>query len=305
MAVTKEIWEAFIASNLFTMNPWINYAKNRDGNVLAGKVVHIPQAGAKPTVERNGIFEEMAVTQRADDDITYAIDTYRTRPTGIDQAEQIEVSYDKINDVLGDHMEALQEEFARWIAYDWSASAASVANIIRTTGGATQAHADSATGNRKKFVKEDLKKARFLLNKQNIPKAGRKALIDSDMMDQLLDDQDLKNRDSSMELDMKNGIVTRLYGFDLIERSETVIYDNTGTPIAKSPAAAAAATDNASVFCWHPKFVHRAVGAIKFFENGDDAQFQADVYSAQVRIGASKEREDERGIVQIVQEAAA
>ena len=46
----KEIWIDDIVGNLFKANPFMSFAVNADSFVLAGKVVHIPQAGAKTAV---------------------------------------------------------------------------------------------------------------------------------------------------------------------------------------------------------------------------------------------------------------
>ena len=46
MAIQKEIWERAIVEDLFADNSFLSKAVNADMWVNAGKVVHIPQAGA-------------------------------------------------------------------------------------------------------------------------------------------------------------------------------------------------------------------------------------------------------------------
>jgi hypothetical protein len=303
MAVQKEIWVDYIIKNLFKDNSFLNFAHSDDQFVLAGKVVHIPQIGAKPTVIKNrGTFPATAV-RRTDTDITYALDEFTTDPEHIQDAEKVELSYDKIESVFGEHLESLRERIADEMLYNWRVT--SSGQIIRTTGGAVTAHLDSATGNRKLFDKSDLRAARKLMNKQNISKVDRYALVSSEMMDQLQSDVDLIKRDYAQELDMKNGVIMRLFGFELIERSNTLVYTNAGTPVPKAVAAAAAATDNDAVICWQKNAVSRAMGEVKFFDDTDNPLYYGDIYSALVRMGGRQRRTNGEGIVAIVQAASA
>ncbi len=104
---------------------------------------------------------------------------------------------------------------------------------------------------------------------------------------------------------MKNGVVARLYGFDIMERSSTTVYTNASTPVPKDPGAAGAATDNQSVLCWHPMAVERALGQVDTFERLRDPQYYGDVYSFLLMYGGRIRRADLKGIVTIVEAAAA
>lgn len=300
-AVTVELWADYIIKKLWKDNQFLARAYNDDQYVLGGSVVHVPQPGASPSVVKNrAVFPAVAV-RRSDTDLTYPLDVYTTDPTHIPKAELMEISYDKIDSVLGEHMDTLKEVIGDEMLYKWAADTA--ASILRTNGAAVGAHTGSATGNRKIFLKEDLKNAQTLFNGQGVPKDGRVALFDSELLSQLQDDDDLKKRDNGMELDMKNGVIMRLYGFDIMERSTTTIYTNAGTPVAKAVGAAGAATDNAAVQCYHKDSVARAIGSIDFFEKLNDPTYYGDVYSAQVKFGGRKRRADNKGICTIVQAA--
>jgi len=300
--INPEFWVKYIMDNLFKDNSFLNLCHKDDEYVVGGSIVHIPQAGAKPTVVKNRTLFPAPMVYRTDADLYFPLDVFRTDPTAIKDAELLEISYDKIDNVLGEHVRTLNEVIAEAMLYHWRAEAA--ANIIRTTGGAVAAHSSGATGNRKIFLKADLKSAGTRMNKLNIPKSDRYAIIDSDMLSQLQDDADLMKRDVGMELDLKNGIIMRLYGFNLIERSTVLRYDNTGTPIAKDYDAADATTDNAAIICYQKDAVTRALGEVKFFENLNDPTMYADVYSAQVKMGGRKRRTNGEGVVAIVQAAA-
>lgn len=303
MAIQKELWVAYIMGNLFKDNEVLNSVFREDDFVINGAVVHIPQAGSKPTVTKNRSSFPATVVTRTDTDITYALDAYSTPPTKIPNIERYELSYDKQDSVLGEHVDALQETITDDLLIKWAP--ALTANILRTTGDAVAAHMPSATGNRKTFVKEDLKRAQARLNKLNISKKNRFAVMSTDMHSQLLDDADLKVRDFGGELNMRDGHIDMLYGFKVLERSDVVVYDNATPPAVKALGAAGAAADNDAVICFEKNSLAMALGKVDFFEDLSNPLYYGDIYSAEVRCGGRKRRTNEEGVVAIVQAASA
>ena len=312
MAIEKQIWVNFIIANLFQNNRHLESCFRADENVVGGKIVHIPQAGAKPSVTKNRSSLPATAVKRTDTDIVYVLNEFTTDPTHIPNAEQVELSYDKLESVLGEHIEAIREVIGDEIIVQWleassNANAASniaAATAIRTTGGSVGAHLPSATGNRKLMTKEDLKAARTLMNKQNIPQTDRFAIISSDLMDQLADDSDLKKRDNALELNLRTGELPTLYGFSLIERSTSAVFTNASTPVVKAVGAAAANTDNDSVVCYQRNALECALGEVDVFENIGDPQYYGDIYSGLVRMGGRKRRAGAQGVVAIAQDSA-
>ncbi len=314
MAVQKELWERTIVNNLFPGNDHLIHCKREDEYVLNGALVHIPQAGAKPTVVKNRNSFPAVAVRRADGDIIYVLDTYTTDPIHIPEAEKYEESPDKMLSILEDHIAGLRSSVGEELIYNWLAGFASggvgnpslaitAASVLNTTGAAVGAHLPVASGNRKLFTKEDLKRAQTLMNKQDIPKEDRYALLSSELLGQLQDDPDLKKRDVGMELDMKNGVIAKLYGFQILERSYTATYN--GSNVIKAIGAAGATTDRDVAMCWHKNSVALSLGTTMFFESIGEATYYGDVYSALLRAGGRKRRAGAAGIVAIVQDSAA
>lgn len=299
-AIYQEIWVDYIIQNLFKNSDFITKCFDESDKVLAGRVVHIPQAGAKPTVVKNRAIGSLATNvTRVDTDITYNLDDYTTDPTLITDAEANEISYDKIGSVLDEHLQTLRETIGDDLLVKWL-TGLPAANIIRTTGGAVStALAPGATGTRLKFLKADLKTAQNLFNKQNIPAEERYALFPTDLYSQLQEDSDLMQRDIDMNL--KDGVVGRLYGFNLIERSSTPVFTNASPPVVKALGAASATTDNMSVVCWQKNAVAKALGSVKFFEALNDPNSYGDIYSALVKMGGRSRRTLFQGVAAIVQ----
>ncbi|MFC5408013.1 phage capsid protein [Larkinella bovis] len=303
MALEKEIWQTDIVGGLYKGNDFLLKSINADQYVLAGKVVHIPNAGTGSGATRNRSELPATVTKRSDTDITYALDEFTSNPILIPNIDAIQLSYDKRQSVIAEDMATIRQLVAEWVLRNWAPTTA--AQYLRTTGAAIAAASPSATGNRKGLTKADLKKARLAMNKQNIPEEGRVALIPSDQMDFLLDDSDLMKRDKSLELDVKGGVIAKLYGFELMERSTTLTYTNASTPVVKDPGAAGATTDNMATICWHPTVVERAMGTVEMFEKLGDPTYYGDIYSFLLMMGGRQRRADGKGIFAIIEDAAA
>lgn len=303
MAIQKEIWQDHIEGNLFKNNEFLLASTDASQHVLHGKVVHISQAGMKATVVKNRSSLPATVIQRTDSDVMYVLDEYTTDPILIPNAESFELSYNKRESVLGEYESSLRETFADNMLISWSPSGAT-GTIIRTTGAATATHIAGATGNRKKFTVNDLKYAQLQMNKQNVPMEGRYALISADMFQQLTDDMSATQyRDFSAAYDVKDGVLGRLFGFNIMMRGSVVTYNDELLPEVHAYGDAIEATDNDGVLCWQISAVERAVGQITFFENLGDPTYYGDVYSVGVRVGARRRRLDAKGIVAIVQDA--
>lgn len=300
MAVTVEIWENDIVGALFADNSFLSKAYNADQYVLAGKVVHINKAGAASTVVKNRSSFPGTATRRTDSDVTYSLDEYTTDPRHIQDAENVEVNYNKRQSVLSEDKAALQNSVAEEFIYKWSPTAA--AQILRTTGEAVAAHLPSATGNRKKFTRQDVRSANKLLNKNNIPETGRYCLVDAEMHDQLL--ESLTETQVNAFLGSANpatGSIGKLYGFEFYMRSKAAVYTNASTPAPKYLTDAGAATDNAGAIFWQENCTERALGTVKMFENTADPLYYGDIYSFLCRAGGRIRRDE--GVVVCVQAA--
>lgn len=306
LAVTIETWEDFIASNLWKGYQWLLRAKDRTGRVIGASVVHIPQAGAVVGTQRNRSQYPVPVVKRSDSDITYVLDEISSDATHIKDAETIELSYDKINDVLGDHTNKLGQDVARNAVYRWFAGL-NTANIVRTTGADTAVYLTTATGTRKKALAVDIAAGKTVMNNQTKRESGKRiALMTEDFYNQLKSDATLTNKDTMDALGAvwKDGDLTRVHGFEIIRIDVAPRWTNASPPVAKDSfdsSVVDAAADNDACLLVDLDFVHIAKGEIKFFETLQDAMMQGDVYSALVRMGAARERADQAGVVAVVQ----
>lgn len=303
MAVQVEFWQDMFAENLFKFgNEFLQYAVSADKYVLGGKVVHIPQAGSVPSVTKNRSSWPVTVVQRADTDVTYALDDFSTDGTHIPEIEKMENSLDKAASVIKDHFGVLLDRIADEILYKWSTSTSG--NIVRTTGSLVATSlAPGATGTRKKLLKEDLLQAGKVLDLSKM-KGKKIAVVPTAMYYELLEDEDFVKSSNVHVQNAANPAeaeVRMWAGFMIIHRSSTTIYDN--TPAPKAVGAATATSDNQAVICYLDSAVERAKGDVKFFETLGDASYQGDIYSALIKGGGRIRRNDAAGVAAIVQTA--
>lgn len=300
MAIQKEIWMNSIVEGLFANNSFLSKAFNADEFVNAGKTVHIPNAGAPSGVVKNRSSFPASVSDRTDIDLTFNLDEFTTDPIRIPHADTVELSYNKRESVISQDRAKLIETVSNAFIRAWSPAST---QVIRTTGAAVLGHVPLATNNRKAFVKGDVQAAMVQFNKDDIPADGRYLLLDAVMHAQLLDS--LTDKEALAfygAADIANGIVGKLYGFNVMMRSKAGRY--TAALAAKDWETAGAATDHGAALAWHQNSVCRALGEIVMFDNISDPTYYGDIYSFLVRAGGRPMRNDVKGLLAIVQDTA-
>lgn len=300
MAVQVERWVGYIMNRFWKENTFLKNAFNDDQYVIGGKIVHIPQPGAKPVVVKNRNSFPAVTVQRIDTDIVYVLDKYTSDPTHIENADQQEISYDKIGSVFSDHAGQLAETVGDDMIIKWLTGLAA-GNIKRTTGAAAAPPAGSGiVGNRLVVTVADVKKMRTYMNSANVPKEGRFAMLESNMMDQFTDGLSInQDREFSEHYDAKEGVVGRLFGFDFYERSSVAVA-SAGLNI-NPLGAEVQGTDHLVSLFWQKDAVTRALGQKKFFERKDDPENYGDIYSALLRAGGRRRRADDAGVYALIQ----
>lgn len=306
--IPVEVFETYIVKKLHRTNPFMAHAVNESSYVLGGAVVHIPQSGEPPKVVKNRKTFPATAVQRADTFVSYTLDVYTTEPTHITWHEENEISYDKTDSVLNDHVETLVELVGDNMLYNWvhgmNASGTydevPAGNRITTSGAEVDATEEGQTGKRLALSYKDLQRAQALMNKQLVPKEGRVALLESYMYQQLIDSMNANQMAAFQQTaDLENGIVGRFAGFAIMERGVVLSCNSSGA--FKVPGEAMAATDNLVALCWQKDCVAVAKGDIKPFQDTDNPMYYGDIFSALVKGGGRARRGDWAGIVPIVQ----
>lgn len=299
-AVTPvKVWQNYIIEKLRRNNEWLYRSSDASAKVLGGSTVYIPQAGSDPTVEVDSTSYPGTPVVRTDSDVNYALNIFRTVPHAIPWAELQDISYEKLDSVLGQHYNTLIEAVGDKMLINW---AATVSGKQRRTTGADVDGVGNQAGTRKGLSHKDLQWCMIALNVANVPKQGRVAVIDDNMYEYFYDEMSDKQWNAYNQFaNNQTGQLGRLHGFDIFSRSAVLNYATAST----SPNAYAAtqlATDNLACLVWHPDFVERAQGEIKRFMKTDDPEWYGDITSSIVKFGGRKKREDSVGVISIIQQ---
>lgn len=299
--VILETWRPYIVERFWKDNAFLKFVTDASDSVLAGRVVHIPQIGARPGTVKNRSSFPASVTRRSDTDSTYALDEYTTDPTHIPNIDAIHLSYSKQDSVLGDHMQVLNELVADDLLIKWAGSQNVVK--VRTTGAAVAPIAGQ-TGNRKGFGHTDLKKLMIRFNADNVPKNDRYIIIDDNMFEFFYDSlSDTQSKDFSRYMDAENGVIGKLHSFNIMTRSS--VANVTNADAIKALGTALGATDHLASFAWQKQSLEFAMGDVSLFEDKGNPQFYGDIYSTLVMAGGRCKRADGKGVAVLMQDNAA
>lgn len=294
MALQKQIWLSSIIEPLFADNTFAVRSLDHSPFV-SNKTVHVPNAGSAPGVVKNRSSFPATAAQRTDYDLDYTINEYSTDPVHIQDAERVELSYNKRESVLKQMKSALADKVHADLIPEWIPAGYAK---VGTSGSAVPSHMPSSTGNRQAMTKADVLHLKSVFDGDDISQGGRCLLLDAVMYNQLVASLSESEANAfNATVDAKRGIVGKLYGFDIYMRSTVLRVNAAGTTL--NPTAAA--TTSAAGLAWQEDCVSRAMGDHEIFENDNDALFYGDVMSAVVRAGGHYVRNDKKGVCVIYQ----
>lgn len=310
--IPVQVFRDYIVEKLHKSNPFLVYAFDESNNVLGGAVVHIPQAGASPSVVKNRKEFPATAVKREDSFVTYALNVFTTDPVHVSWHEENETSYNKVDSVLGDFVATLMDAVADDIIYGWlrglktdgkTVDSLPAVNVVFTTGDAREVIEQGQTGKRNKLTYKDVQKLMYKFNKANVSKRGRYLMLESNLYQELIESlSDNQMAAYQGTADLANGVVGKLCGFNIIERSEVCNFTKDGAPIA--PGAALEATDCIGGVAWQEDCVCKAVGDIVPFQDLNNPLYYGDVLSSLVKAGGRCRRGDWAGVAAIVEGTA-
>ena len=307
--IPVQIFADYIVEKLRKANPFLAFAVDESAKVLGGSVVHIPQSGAAPTTVKNRSTFPATAVKREDSFVTYALNVFSTDPTHVSWHEENEVSYDKTDSVLGDHVETLAEAVGDDMIYSWlqgyktdgkTPDTIPATNVVFTSGASRATVEEGQTGNRKKITVADIQKIAVKFNKKNVAKQNRYLMLESNMYQELIESL-TDNQMAAFQgtANLAEGIMGKLCGFNVLERSSVCNFTKDGAP--KLPGEAMAATDCIGGIAWQKDCVAKAIGDTKPFQDNDNPLYYGDVFSALVKSGGRCRRADWAGVAAIVE----
>ncbi|MDV3711220.1 hypothetical protein CMU41_05250 [Elizabethkingia anophelis] len=314
MPLEREIWEGTVQEKLLEDNSWLQAVSDvEDSNIVNGRIVHIPQAGAPSKVEKNRQTLPAQVKQRKDAEVLYVIDEYTTDPIHISNADTKELSYDKRRSILDQDVENLSEEVAEGMLTNMVVSPVGdnrelpKDHILFTTGDLVDASADGATGKRKAESLNDLQTMRVFFKRKKAWTENQMFCLLSAAAEARLFPANSMLTATYMaavtEEERRSGVMYKVQGWKIYSRSS--VYTLSPDKIFKAFGGIGEATDCEGSVFWNKTKVEKAFGLMETFDRERDPQYYGDIYSFLVRMGGRAKRADYAGVGVLMQAPAA
>ena len=232
------------------------------------EVVHLVDVGGDPDVLINNTTYPIAAQELEDGDIALGLDKFQTKKTAVSDDQLFAISYDKMGSVIERHGDAITIAKFKKAAH----ALAPNSNTAKTPVVPTSGEDDNG---RKKCTRKDIIALKRKLDALQIPTAGRRLVLCSDHVNDLLED-DQKFRDQYYNY--TTGKIANMYGFEVYEFENCPYFTKEGTkvPFKNSPSG----TNHQASFCFYTKRVFRAQGSTKMYYR--DAQTNPDYQQNEV-----------------------
>lgn len=308
-----EIWLPYLQENLFPTTSFLELSEDHS-QFIKHKTVHLPQAGATPGMVKNNTNVPLAIISRTDTDFTYNIDNFKLVPTVVTDLEELQISYDKVNSIMGNYVRMAKLGIENIVLYSWAPP--SGARMVRTTGSATgNALAPGATGTRNAITLADISALKNILDLDFVPEEDRYILMPSSIYNnQLLAINNIQAFYAYNKPVIQDGNAKEIFGFKVLVRPSVLVYDtsavikalNTDTTITGGlgfgAPAVTVSTDNMAVLAFQMNFISRAKSDVKLFSSIDRPEYYGSIFSAEFNLGASPLRPSYIGTAVLVQQ---
>lgn len=267
--VYTEVWTGELVKRLrggLTAS-WLDGVSDYSAAVK-NEVIHLVDVGGDPDVLINNTTYPIAAQQLEDGDIALGLDKFQTKKTPVSDDELFAISYDKMGSVIERHGDAITIAKFKKAAH----ALAPNSNTAKTPVIPTSGEADNG---RKKCTRKDIIALKRRLDALQIPATGRRLVLCSDHVNDLLED-DQKFRDQYYNY--TSGKIANMYGFEVYEFENCPYFTKEGVKVAFSTAAGT--TDHQASFCFYTKRVFRAQGNTKMYYR--DAQTNPDYQQNEV-----------------------
>jgi N4-gp56 family major capsid protein len=316
LGIQRTLWTTDIAANIYPDNSFMMQSRD-DGMFLSGHTVKLNQSGVGPNVKKNRTQLPATATRANDTTADYTIDEYTTDPIIITNTEEIEANYPMRQNILFDHTEKLKTSVAEGMLFAWTPEKLGV-NVIRTSGASRDPFKIFQLGaskvQRKRISFDDVTRAAAILNSQDVPLDGRYALIDAELVPDLLKIPEFTSLEKIGRAVIVDGAIGTLCGFQFFVRSSAALYSEAdGEKIDVASGEVLTSNDNVGTLFWQKNFVRRCFGGKQngidvFSDSGDDGNgnplYYGTILSAKVRSGGRIARADEKGVVLLVESHA-
>ena len=306
MAIQTEVWTSDVQKMLYQKSPFLAVAKNFD-SLAMNLTVHLPQSYDSASVITKGRSSWPATVTSVTDTIkSFSLESYTTAPIKVPYIDDVQLSYSKRENVLNQFMDDMAETVGKNALHSWAitnTSGTTGTRIRKTTGALEATLSVGATGTRSGLTLADISFAVSVLDTDKISRDNRYMVVPSEMWQAFLvtaDGEKVLNADFMNRGNLPEGIVSKVFGLNVMVCPEVVVYD--GSQVLKAVGSASASTDNYGAIVFHADSVCKAQETTKFFSQENAPEYYGSIFSSELLFGSSKTRSDEKGIAMIVQQ---
>lgn len=268
---------------------------------------------------------EVTPTVRRNNNRDVQIEYFRVTPEVEQMERSMEVPYDSRNELLRSHAEVLMVAKGNHTAVEWAPGAVGTGvvvdnqgndNYIFTTGTERNNPVANTTNNVRGIAYEDIVKVKTAFSRQRVMMGGMSMCYFLPTPEQLEDiwnlDQFTKYDETGIPGMRESGMIGRILGFEVLDPryrddwNANILYNSaagsgnrTLTKIADN-ASAATGHVSAGLF-WKEDYVYTARGATIVFPWMNSPTYFGDVYASEARFTAWKKRQDQKGVVALVE----
>lgn len=313
MAFFKEVFAKDIKGALFPDNSFLSVLKDRTSEVLGGKTISFVQAGSVPQIETGDtITYPLPVVERQDETVTFGLRAFSSPVIRVTNLIEQQLSPQYRQSVLCETTCAMEDKLAEYCIFQMINASSSIGGtkqdntpatlqtrpeILDTTGALVQSSIHDASQQRKGISFNDFRKAGLKMDRMNIAKQGRFAIITADQAYTLFGDDALKFRDP-YGFNFTNNTIPQIHGFSVIIRSRAGVQTTAG--VAKDMSlknASVASTDDAVSIFFQKDAAYKAIGQTNPFFQLNDPNYQADTFSYNQYAGVGREYKDSKGFI--------
>lgn len=253
--VFTEIWTGELVKQLrggMTAS-WLDGVSDYSAAVN-NEVIHLVDVGGDPDVLINNTTYPIPVQDLGDGDIALGLDKFQTKKTVVSDDTLFAISYDIIGSVIERHGDAITiAKFKKAAHAVAPQSNTDTTPVIPTTG-------EKDASGRQKLTRKDIISLRRALDAKGYPPTGRRLVLCSDHVNDLLED-DQTFRDQYYNY--TTGKIMNMYGFQIFEFENCPFYTKEGTKVAYKTTPGE--TDHQASFCFYTKRLFRAQGSTKMY----------------------------------------
>ena len=238
---------------------------------------------------------------------------FRTQAYQIDDYKEFFTNQDMRADAMEAIKNFLDTAVGNYAAFQMGATA--TAAKVFTTGASTRVTSVAgSTASVKRITEADMLKVRTLMAKSNM---GGKwyGLLDPAQIEDLLTIDNFTSADKiGIQSKLVSGQFAEILGIKIFERSPllgaNIAYGGTAYELKNiygvpgTPTDEVATTDVAAAIFWNESALYSNRGLMKTYIDSGSAIFQSDILSAQYTFGIDKIRNDNKGVIALIETTA-